>query len=118
MVGIEVESRRWKNGVKKEDLNISNEWWKKKVKDVAEEVDKIDWYSKIKVEVKESWDHHVGQIAGWQELSKEKEIRCESLPMCFLFFKIVLAILVSLHFHINLGSASISTKKKCFLRFC
>ena len=40
------------------------------------------------------------------------EIRYESLPMCFLFFKIVLAILVSLHFHINLGSASISTKKK------
>ena len=79
MVGIEVESRRWKNGVRKEDLNISNEWWKKKVKDVADEVDKIDWYSKIKVEVKESWDHHVGQIAGWQELSKEKEIRCESL---------------------------------------
>ena len=47
-------------------------------KDVAEEVDKIDWYSKIKVEVKESWDQHVGQISGWQELSEEKEIRCES----------------------------------------
>ena len=47
-------------------------------KDVAEEVDKIDWYSKIKVEVKESWDQQVGQIAGWQELSEEKEIRCES----------------------------------------
>lgn len=50
MVGKEVESRRWKNEVRKEDLNVSNEWRKKKVKDVAEEADKIDWYSKIRVE--------------------------------------------------------------------
>lgn len=42
MVGKEVESRRWKNEVRKEDLNVSNEWRKKKVKDVAEEADKID----------------------------------------------------------------------------
>lgn len=80
MVGIEAESRRWKNKVRKGDLNVSNEWRKKKVKDVVKEVDKIDWYRKIKGEVvKESWDQHVGQIAGWQELSEEKEIRCESL---------------------------------------
>lgn len=79
MVGIEAESRRWKNKVRKGDLNVSNEWQKKKVKDVVK-VDKIDWYRKIKGEVvKESCDQHVGQIAGWQELSEEKEIRCESL---------------------------------------
>ena len=41
MVGIEAESRRWKNKVRKGDLNVSNEWQKKKVKDVVK-VDKID----------------------------------------------------------------------------
>lgn len=62
------------------DLNVSNEWRKKESQRyLAEEADKIDWYSKIKVEGIMG-PAYFRQIAGWQELGeRKKEIRCESL---------------------------------------